>query len=502
MRNAMPRYYIGIDVSTTASKALVIDEQGAVVASHGAPHELDTPRPLWAEQDPQQWWDATCISLRAVLQQVRADDVAAVGLTGQMHGLTLLDAANRVLRPAILWNDQRSAAQCAAITAQVGAQWLYDQIGSLMLPGFTAPKLAWVRAHEPEVFRQAAHILLPKDYVRFLLTGAYVTDVSDGSGMALMDIRKRTWSDALLAALDIPRALLPELCEGPEVRATVSAAGAAATGLRQGTPVVGGAGDQPATAIGSGILARGQTSITVGTSGVVFTANDQYQPEPDGRLHTFCHAVPGYWFHMGVMLSAAGGMRWLHDALAAGHSYAQLSELAGQAPRGADGLVFVPYLTGERHPYPDPLARGAFVGLTLRSGLGQLVRAVMEGVAFGLRDNLELLRGLGVRPATAALSGGASQSALWRQILTDIAGIPLYTINSSEGAALGAAILAAVGAGGWPDVPSACADLIRQVDASEPGAEGQAAYERLYPIYRRLYPALQQSFAELAAFEG
>jgi xylulokinase len=498
----MPRYFIGIDVSTTASKALVIDERGAVVASHGAPHELSTPRPLWSEQDPREWWQATCASLRAVLQQVSPDDVAAVGLTGQMHGLTLLDANNEILRPAILWNDQRTAAECEQITERVGAQWLYQHIGSLMLPGFTAPKIVWVREHEPEVFKRVAHILLPKDYVRFLLTGAYVTDVSDGSGIALMDIGKRTWSNELLAALDIPRALLPDLCEGPEVCARVSAAGAAATGLREGTPVVGGAGDQPATAIGSGILQRGQTSITVGTSGVVFTANDKYQPEPDGRLHTFCHSVPGQWFHMGVMLSAAGGMRWLHDAVAAGSSYDQLSAMAAAVPAGADGLVFVPYLTGERHPYPDPLARGAFVGLTLRSGLGQLVRAVMEGVAFGMRDNLELLRGLGISPTTAAVSGGASQSPVWRQIITDIAGIPLYSINTSEGAALGAAILAAVGAGAWPDVPSACNDLIRKVDVTEPTGDGVAAYERLYPIFRQLYPALRQSFADLAAFEG
>jgi len=498
----MPRYFIGIDVSTTASKALVIDERGTVVASHGAPHELSTPRPLWSEQDPREWWRATCASLQAALQEISTDDVAAVGLTGQMHGLTMLDANNQILRPAILWNDQRTAAQCAAITERMGAEWLYQHIGSLMLPGFTAPKIVWVREHEPEIFQQTAHILLPKDYVRFLLTGAYVTDVSDGSGIALMDIGRRAWSDELLAALEIPRAILPDLCEGPEVSARVSAEGAAATGLREGTPVVGGAGDQPATAIGSGILRRGQTSITVGTSGVVFTANDQYQPEPDGRLHTFCHAVPGYWFHMGVMLSAAGGMRWLHDALAAGHSYEELSDLAANVPHGADGLVFVPYLTGERHPHPDPLARGAFVGLTLRSGLGQLVRAVMEGVAFGLRDNLELLNSLGVAPSTAALSGGASKSPVWRQILTDIAGIPLYSINSSEGAALGAAILAAVGAGAWPDVPTACGDLIRAVDVSEPSANSVAAYERLYPIFRQLYPALRQSFADLAAFEG
>ena len=497
----MPAYFLGIDVSTTASKVLVIDMAGAVVASHSEPHTLATPHPLWSEQDPREWWAASCTSLRAVLRDVAADDIAAIGLTGQMHGLTLLDANNEVVRPAILWNDQRTGAQCAAMTAQVGAQWLYEHIGSLMLPGFTAPKIAWVREHEPDAFARTAHILLPKDYVRFRLTGAYVTDVSDGSGMALMDVRRRAWSDALLAALDIPRALLPELCEGPEVCAYISAAGAEATGLRVGTPVVGGAGDQPATAIGSGILQRGQTSMTVGTSGVVFTANDQYQPEPDGRLHTFCHAVPGQWFHMGVMLSAAGGMRWLHDALVPGSSYDDLSALAGAVPRGADGMLFAPYLTGERHPHPDPLARGAFVGLTLRSGMGQLVRAVMEGVAFGLRDNLELLRSLGVEPATAAVSGGASKSPVWRQILTDIAGIPLYTVNSSEGAALGAAILAAVGAGAWPDVPSVCNAFIRQVDISTPDPAAVADYARLYPAYRALYPALRASFVALAEFE-
>jgi xylulokinase len=497
----MPRYFIGIDVSTTASKALAIDERGAVVASHSHEHDLATPRPLWSEQDPRQWWDATCACLRALLQSVGADDVACVGLTGQMHGLTLLDGNDQPLRPAILWNDQRSAAQCAAMTERVGAGWMHQHIGSLMLPGFTAPKLLWVREHEPETYRQIAHVLLPKDYVRLLLTGAYVTDVADGSGIALMDIGRRAWSDEILAAFDIPRAWLPELCESPVVCARVSADGAAATGLRAGTPVVGGAGDQPATAVGSGILGRGQTSVTVGTSGVVFTANDRYDPEPEGRLHTFCHAVPGYWFHMGVMLSAAGGLRWLRDAVARGSSYAELSDRAAQAPRGAEGLIFVPYLTGERHPHPDSLARGAFVGLTLRSGLGQMVRAVMEGVSFGMRDNLELLRARGVRPTTAAVSGGAAQSDVWRQMLTDIAGIPLYTVNSTEGAALGAAILAAVGVGAWPDVPAACADLVRTVDVTEPSPEGVADYERLYPIYGRLYPALRETFRELAAFE-
>jgi xylulokinase len=497
----MARYFIGIDVSTTASKALVIDEQGATVASHSASHDLATPRPLWSEQDPRQWWAATVASLRAVLRQIPAEAVAAVGLTGQMHGLTLLDERDEPLRPAILWNDGRSAPQCAAITAQVGPARLHRLIGSAMLPGFTAPKLLWVRQNEPEVFRRTARVLLPKDYVRLKLTGEAVTDVADGSGMALMDVGRRAWSDDLLAALDIPAAWLPRLCESPEVCAVVGAAGAEATGLRPGTPVVGGAGDQPASGIGSGILAPGQTSITVGTSGVVFTASDRYDPEPEGRLHHFCHAVPGQWFYMGVMLSAAGGMRWLHDSLAPDATYEELSAAAAGVPRGARGLLFLPYLTGERHPHPDPLARGAFVGLTLRSGLAEMVRAVMEGVAFGLRDNLELLRARGVRPPAAAVSGGAMQSPTWRQILTDVADMPLYTVTSTEGAAFGAALLAGVGAGAWPDVAAAVAALIRQIDRTEPDAAGAAEYAQLYPTYRALYPALRGAFHDLAAFE-
>ena len=498
----MSRYFAGIDVSTTASKVLLIDDHGLVVASHSTPHDLSTPRPLWSEQDPHQWWQATATSLRAVLQQVRAKDIACIGLTGQMHGMTMLDARGEPLRPAILWNDGRSVGQCAAITAEVGAERLHNLIGSVLLAGFTAPKIRWVREHEPAVFARAAHVLLPKDYVRLRLSGAYITDVADGSGFALMDIARRDWSPELLAAYDLPRSLLPDLCESSQVCAEVSAAAAAETGLKQGTPIVGGAGDQPASGIGSGIFQAGQTSITVGTSGVVFTASDHYDPDPAGRLHHFCHAVPGQWFYMGVMLSAAGGLRWLHDALAAGNSYDTLNSMAQAVPRGAEGLLFAPYLTGERNPHPDALARGAFVGLTLRSGICHLVRAVMEGVAFGLRDNLELLHERGVRPQRAAISGGATQSPLWRQILTDIASVPLYTINSTEGAALGAAMLAGVGIGRWPNVEAAGADLIRVVDTSEPDTAAVADYARLYPRFQQLYPALHNLFHELAAFEA
>jgi xylulokinase len=498
----MADYFIGIDVSTTASKALVIDARGAVIASQSYPHELSTPRPLWSEQDPENWWAATSRALRDVLQKVPADQVAAIGLTGQMHGLTSLDENGHPLRPAILWNDQRSGPQCAAVTEKVGKQRLCQIVGTIMLPGFTAPKIRWVKENEPDIYSQIRHVLLPKDYVRFRLSGAYVTDVADGSGFALMDIARRTWSDEMLAAFDIPKGWLPALCESPEVCAHVSAEGAAATGLKAGTPIVGGAGDQPAQAVGSGIVTRGHTSLTVGTSGVAFTATDQYLPDPEGRIHTFCHAMPGAWFYMGVMLSAAGGLRWLHDELAPNTSYDELSERAAAVPPGARGLLFAPYLTGERNPHPDPLARGAFVGLTLRHGLPHMVRSVMEGVAFGMRDNLELLRAQGVHPPSAVVSGGAANSPVWRQLMTDVMGIPLYTVNTTEGAAFGAAILASVGAGAWPDVPTACAQMVRKVDEIQPQPAGVEAYERLYRTFRGLYPALAPMFSELAAFEG
>jgi xylulokinase len=317
-----------------------------------------------------------------------------------------------------------------------------------------------------------------------------------------MDIGKRDWSDEVLAACDIPRRWLPDLCESTDVSAVVSEEGAAATGLRPGTPIVGGAGDQPAGGVGNGIVSMGQCSLTVGTSGVAYAVSDRYAPEPDGRLHTFCGPIPGTWFHMGVMLSAAGCLRWLHDELASESSYDDLNQKAAAVPRGSLGLLFAPYLTGERHPYPDPLARGAFAGLTLRHGLPHMVRSVMEGVAFAMRDLLELLRALGVNPSEAVVSGGAANSPVWRQIVADIMGFPLYTVNTSEGGAFGAAILAAVGAGAWPDVPSACAQMVRRVDEIQPEADGVADYRRLYPSFRGLYPALRETFAALSEFES
>ena len=498
----MSKYFIGVDTSTTASKALAIDEQGNVIVVKGNPHELSTPRPLWSEQDPENWWQAASKSLREVVQQIGADNIAAIGLTGQMHGLTSLDKDGKSVRPAILWNDQRSAGQCAEVTEKVGAKRLYQIIGSSLLAGFTAPKIMWVRQNEPEIYKQIAHVLLPKDYIRYRLSGAFVSDVADASGFGCMDVGKRTWSDEMLAAFEIPRAWLPELCESQEICAYVNEEAAAITGLKAGTPIVGGAGDQPASGVGNGIVSMNQASLTVGTSGVAYAANSRYAPEPDGRLHTFCGPIPGTWFHMGVMLSAAGGLRWLHDELAPTVSYDDLNKKAESIPRGALGLLFAPYLTGERNPHPDPFARGAFVGFTLRHGLSHMVRSVMEGVAFGMRDQLELLRSLGAHPSEAVIAGGLVNSPVWLQLTTDIMGIPLYTVNTGESSAFGAAILAAVGAGTYPDVPTACANMIRRVDTIQPNAQAVSDYERLYPSFRALYPALKETFAALAHFES
>lgn len=495
----MPHYFLGLDVSTTASKALVIDETGQVLTTHSRPHRLSTPRLLWSEQAPEDWAEASFGAIRAALADLPPTmQVEAIGLTGQMHGLTTLDANGKPVRPAILWNDQRSGAQCESLTAQISAKKLYQLIGSRLLPGFTIPKLIWIRENEPEAYARIASILLPKDYVRWRLSGARVTDVADGSGIGLMDIARRTWSDELLRAWGVPQAWLPELCESTAICAKVSAAGAAATGLPEGMPIVGGAGDQPAQAVGSGIVTAGQASVTVGTSGVVFAAADRYVPEPEGRLHTFCHALPGAWFAMGVMLSAAGSLRWFHDTFAPETSYEALSEQAAIAPPGSLGLLFAPYLSGERHPHPDPLARGAFVGLTAQHTLAHCVRAVMEGVAFGMRDNFELFRAQNLRPESAALSGGAANSPVWRQIMADVLGIPLYTVNTTEGAAFGAAILGAVGVG-LSDVPTACAQMVRTELRIEPESDNVARYERLYATYREVYPALRSVNVALAA---
>jgi xylulokinase len=491
--------FLGIDVSTTATKALLIDADGAVVGVAAAEYGYATPRPLWSEQDPALWWDGAAHAVRAVLRQtgVDAGDIAAVGLSGQMHGLVLLDAQGAVLRPAILWNDQRTQAQCDAIHARVGRERFVRITGNAALPGFTAPKILWVREHEPDVYARAAHVLLPKDYVRLRLTGEYAMDVADGAGTVLMDLRRRAWSDEVLDALDVPRAWLPQLFEGPQITGRITAAASAATGLRAGTPVMAGGGDQAAQAVGVGAVEAGVVALTLGTSGVVFAAVDEPFVEPAGLLHAFCHAAPGKWHLMGVMLSAAGSLRWHRDAFAPGVSYDDLLAPAAVIAPGSDGLLFLPYLTGERTPHPDPLARGAFVGLTVRHGMAHCTRAVLEGVAYGLRDSFELMRAAGLGAIRQVrVSGGGAKSALWRQILADVFGCELATVNTTEGAAYGAALLAAVGAGRFSGVGEACAACVRVTGAAAPGG-AQAAYARGYALYRELYPALAGVFARM-----
>ncbi len=491
-------YFLGIDVSTTATKALLIDEKGVVAAAASAPHTLQTPRPLWSEQNPHEWWQATSTAVRQALDKggVTGESVLAVGLTGQMHGLVLLDDGGHVLRPAILWNDQRTQAQCEEIHRRVGKERFLQVTGNLALTGFTAPKILWVQENEPEVFARARHVLLPKDYVRYCLTGSYAMDKADGAGTVLFDLQRRDWSPELLSALEIPAAWMPPTYEGPHLAGQISEEGARATGLRAGVPVAAGGGDQSAQAVGVGAVEVGVVALTVGTSGVVFATTPAALVEPQGRLHAFCHAVPGMWHFMGVMLSAAGSLQWYRDAMAPGMDFDELLEEAETVPPASEGLQFLPYLTGERTPHPDPMARGAWIGLTSRHGRGHLTRALLEGVAFGLKDSFTLIReaGLGqIRQVRA--SGGGTKSALWRQILASILETELVTVNTTEGAAYGAALLAAVGAGAWPDVPSACSEAVRIMGRVRPLESQVEAYRRAYPIYRQLYPALRSTFA-------
>ncbi|MCL4294827.1 MAG: xylulokinase [Anaerolineae bacterium] len=487
-------YFLGIDSSTTGVKALIIDQNGHVAGTATTEIPLSTPKPLWSEQDPADWWQGAVSSIRQVLQETKLSgaDIAAVGLTGQMHGLTLLDETGAVLRPAILWNDQRTGAECDDIRARLGKARLIQITGNDALTGFTAPKILWVQKNEPEVYARIRHILLPKDYVRYKLTGDFAVDKADGAGMLLFDLAKRDWSPEVLRALEIPAEWLPKTYEGPEVTGQISAEAAEVTGLKAGTPVVGGGGDQAAQAVGVGVVQSGIIALTLGTSGVVFASTNEPFVEPEGRLHAFCHSVPGRWHLMGVMLSAAGSLRWYRDTLAPGVDFDRLLAPANEVPPGSEGLLFLPYLTGERTPHPDPLARGAFVGLTVRHTQAHLSRAVLEGVAFGLRDSFELMKSAGLAEIKQVrVSGGGAKSQLWRQILADTLNAELVTVNTTEGAAYGAALLAGVGVGGWPDVDAACQAAIKVTGSTRPQADQAAKYERVYAEYRQLYPALK-----------
>jgi xylulokinase len=493
-------YFLGIDTSTTSSKALLIDEQGSVAAVASHPHTLQTPRPLWSEQDPREWWEAVSASIKSVLEKagIGGEGIGAVGLTGQMHGLVLLDDAGNVLRPAILWNDQRTQSQCDEIHQIVGKEKFIGITGNVALTGFTAPKILWVKENEPGVFAQAKHILLPKDYVRYKLTGGYAMDKADGAGTVLFDLKARDWSDEVLSALDIPRAWMPKTFEGTEFTGYVTEEAAQFTGLKAGTPVAAGGGDQAAGAVGVGAVEPGIIGLTVGTSGVVFATTPSALIEPEGRLHAFCHAVPGMWHFMGVMLSAAGSLQWYRDTLAPDVSFDDLLEEAESIPAGSEGLQFLPYLSGERTPHPDPLARGAFIGLTLRHNRAFMTRAVLEGVAFGLKDSFTLIQNAGLGEITQVrASGGGTKGALWRQIMASVLNAELVTVNTTEGGAYGAALLAGVGAGAWSDVASACKACIKITGSTQPDVSNVDAYRKSYAMYQELYPALKGSFGKM-----
>jgi xylulokinase len=502
-------YLIGIDIGTSGTKVIAIDEDGRLAASASAEYELLTPRPLWAEQRAEDWWDATCSCLQKITAQIPAEEVAGVGLSGQMHGLVMLDAQHQVLRPAILWCDQRTQEQCDYITQAVGKETLVAETCNPVLTGFTAPKIIWARDHEPEVYERARQFLLPKDYVRFKLTGEFATEVSDASGTSLLNVPERNWSRKVLSALQIDPAHLPKVYESFEVSGRISAAGAQATGLKEGTPVVGGGGDQAAGAVGNGIVQSGIISVTTGTSGVVFAFADTPAIDPALRVHTFCHAVPNKWHVMGVMLSAGGSLRWYRDTLGAPENrvaklmgvdpYELISREAATVSAGSEGLVFLPYLTGERTPHPDPQARGAWAGLTVRHTKAHMARAVMEGVAFGLRDSLEILKDMGVSIGNVRASGGGARSDVWRQIQADVFNLPLSTINSDQGPALGAALLAGVGAGVYASIEEACSTVVKVVSTTPVQRESAEVYEKYYEVYRDLYPALKGSFDKLGA---
>jgi xylulokinase len=502
---------LGIDVGTSGTKTLAIDETGAIIATASSEYPCSHPRPGWSEQDPDLWWNATIATIRDVLSKasLKPANIGGVGLSGQMHGSVFLDGDGKVIRPALLWNDQRTAAECAEIETRAGGrEALVRMVGNPALTGFTAPKLLWLRNNEPQNWERVRQVLLPKDYIRYRLTGQYATEVSDASGTLMLDVANRCWSSALLGKLDIDPGLLPSCHESPEVSGTVSATGSEATGLARGTPVVGGGGDQPAGAVGNGIVRPGVVSATMGTSGVVFAHTHEPGFDPLGRLQRGCHAVPGAWHVMGVVLAAGGSFQWYRNQLGkaevdaasarAVDPYFILTDEAALAGPGAEGLFFLPYLTGERTPHFDPDAKGGWIGLTVRHGKPHLIRAVLEGATFAMRDSLELIREMGVELTQIRLSGGGARNALWRQIQADIYGHDVVTINAAEGPAFGVALLAQVGIGGFSSVPEACDATIKVVDTTRVDPQARTFYDRAYSIYRQLYRDLRGTFKEIS----
>ncbi|MSR60707.1 MAG: xylulokinase [Planctomycetaceae bacterium] len=503
--------YLGIDIGTSGTKTLAMRDDGKILATATAEYPLSNPKPGWSEQDPEHWWLATIKTVRAVLKagKLKPAAIGGIGLSGQMHGSVFLDKREQVIRPALLWNDQRTAAECAEIESRAGGRaQLIELVANPALTGFTAPKVLWLRNHEPKNFDRMNQILLPKDYVRFRLTGEFATEVSDASGTLLLDVRNRRWSRQLLDRLELDPALLPAVFESEEVSGRLSQLAAKKLGLPVGVPVVGGGGDQAAGAVGNGIVRKGVISATMGTSGVVFAHSDQVQYDPQGRLHTFCHAVHGQWHVMGVVLSAGGSLQWYRNQFAATEvalarrkkvdPYELLTAQAAEAPAGCEGLFFLPYLTGERTPHADPNARGAWVGLSLRHTRAHFVRSIIEGATYAMRDSLEIIRKLQIPVKEVRLSGGGARSRFWRQMQADIYGERVVTTNSAEGPAYGVALLAAVGTGAYKNIVEACQVTIKVEQTASPNAKARKTYDEAYPLYQKLYRSLKDDFRIIA----
>lgn len=498
-------YLIGIDVGTSGTKTVLFDERGQALASSTVEYPLHTPNPGWTEQNPDDWWNAAVNSIEAVLSQsgVNAGDIKGIGLSGQMHGSVFLDENKKVVRPAILWNDSRTADECNEITKTIGAERLIELASNPALTGFTAPKAVWLKNHEPENFKRTRTLFLPKDYVRFRLTGEIAMEVSDAAGTLLFNVKQRSWCNEILDELGIPRAWAPKLFESTDVCGTITSETAHLTGLKAGTPVVGGGADNACGATGTGVVAAGRVLSSLGTSGVILAPSKHPDTDPQGRAHTFCHSVPSMWYLMGVVLSAGMSLRWYRDVVADGERaqaqtegrdpYDILTALAAQAPVGSEGLIFLPYLTGERTPLKDPYARGGFIGLTIRHQRSHLIRSVLEGITFAMRDSLEIFRSLGVEIQEVRATGGGAKSAFWKQLQADVYGCEIATIGSDQGPAFGAAIMAGVGAGVYKSIPEACDAIIQVVQRTEPNPEAVKQYNDYYEVYHSLYPGIKNA---------
>jgi len=491
-------YWMGVDVGTGGTRALLVDDKGEVRFGVTAPHEeMTMHQPMWAEQRPENWWDAAKIAIKGVLTEAGIDgsQVKGIGLSGQMHGLVILDKDNSVIRPSLIWCDQRSQPQVDAINRTVGKENVLAWTANPVLTGFTLPKLLWVRDNEPAQFERVRHMLLPKDYLRFCLTGEYASEVSDSSGTALFDVVQRKWSMPLVEKLGLDAAILPKVYESQEVTGKITAAAAKATGLSEGTPVIGGGGDQAASAVGNGIVESGIASCTVGTSGVVFAHQDHTAYDPQGRVHTFCHAVPGKWHVMGVTQGAGLSLQWFRNRLAPGVEYDALTQEAAHSPTGAQGLFWMPYLMGERTPHLDAKARGGWIGLTAKHERADMIRAILEGVSYSQMDCLSIIEGMGTTINSVRLSGGGAKSAFWRQMFADIFNKKIATLASQEGSAYGAGLLAMVGTGAFSTVQEACRASIKETATVLPEAAAASEYAKGYKIYGALYPALKDIFA-------